>query len=254
MEALEWTLRRVPTAQLLELIDLHAHALTLREVRQILLNPFATGEVISALAQQRALLATYPVQSALARHPRTPEPVALRLLPQLFWRELVEVGLDVRIKLAVRQSADSYLIKRLPRLAVGERAAIARRAGAPILSHLRHDPNPGVIRALLENPRLTEQVLVPLAASREASPQILHLLAANPRWGRAYEVQVALSRNPQTPFQAAFRLLPCLKPADLVALLHEEALSSVVHRQVRRVLAERVLAEKSAAVLPDNPC
>lgn len=229
-------LRRAASSELLRLTSDHLRELTMREVRQILLNPYVTAEVIEELSAARHLLAGYDMRRAIARHRRAPEVVALRFLPGLFWRDLLEIVLDVRLRPSVRRAAEKYLVQRLPRLTVGEKISLARRGGGEVMAQLRRDPNLRVIGAWLDNPRLTEQLVVLLAAGA-TSPRVLDLVAKSERWGRRYEVRAALGRNAATPFRAAFALLPTLRRDDVAAIAHDERQSTVVRNRAAELLA-----------------
>jgi len=231
-------LRRVGSAELLRLTAEHLRGLTMREVRQILLNPYVTAEVIEELLLARHLLAGYAVGRALARHVRTPEVAALRLLPGLYWRDLLEITLDVRLRPSVRRSAEKYLVQRLVSLSVGEKISLARRASAAVITELRQDSSLRVIAALFDNPRLTEQLLVPLAA-RSTSPRVLDLVAKSPRWGRRYEIRAALAKNAASPFRAVFAILPTLRRDDVAAVAADERQSTVVRNRAAELLADR---------------
>ncbi len=222
--------------ELLRLIADHADALTISDVRRVLRNPFVTPDVIEALLAGRRLLVSYDVRSAIARHRRTPEAVALRFIPGLFWRDLLEISVEVRISPAVRQVAEKYLIQRLGRLSTGEKMAIARRAGAGVLRHLRQDPSRQVIKAFLENPRLTEPVLLPMVADEATLPRILDLVASEPRWGSRYEIRLALSRNTRSPFRVILEVLPTLRRQDLGVVAGQESHSSFVRNRARELL------------------
>ena len=229
-------LRRATSRQLLELIPDHAREMTVREVRQVLLNPYVTPQAIEELVAIRRLLSAYEVRSAIARHHRTPQTAALRFVSGLFWRDLVDIAADLRIAPAVRRVAEKYLVRRLGRLAVGEKMAVARRATPAVLVELRHDPSAFVIKALLENPRLTEEAILPLAASVKARPRILELVARNERWGPRYDVRVALSRNPQAPSGVLVEILPHLRREDLLAVAGLEAHSWIVRHRARELV------------------
>lgn len=229
-------LSRASSRQLLELIAEQTHDLTVREVYRVLRNPFVTAEAIEALIAVRRLLTSYEVRSAIARHRRTPETVALRFVSGLYWRDLLEISVDVRISPAVRQVAEKYLIRRLGRLSVGEKTTIARRAAAGILVRLRKDPSLQVIKALLQNPRLTELVLLPLVSSEQTLPRVLDLVASEPRWAARYEIRLALCRNTRSPFRVIFQILPTLHRQDLLAVANQDAHSSVVRSRAREIL------------------
>lgn len=218
------------------LLERHAEELDLPAARQALRNPFLGREGIDLLMAQTRLLSAYQVKRAVAAHPATPEILALRFVPTLFWRDLVEVGLDTRVRPTVRRAADRQLVARLQGLAVGEKSAIARRASARVLERLRHDPSARVMRSVLENPRATEGLLLPLVSQDDARPEVLEEVARSRRWGARYEVRRALCSNPRTPAATALRILPHLRKADLRKLTREVRVPAVVRRRAEVLL------------------
>ena len=232
-------LRRANASQLLALVDEHGAQLGIREVRQILLNPFATGAVLEALLSNRRLIGRSEIRSALCRDPRAPQHRALQFLSGLFWRDLMEIGKNSRMAAAVRRAADRTLRQRLPRLTTGEKITLARGAVPAVLTELFHDPNPRVIRALLDNPRADEETIVRFAADRALHPRMLLIVAEDPRWGRRYEVRNALCRNPQAPLRIQLELLEGLLRDDLNAVAELDEHSSVVRQRARELLEER---------------
>jgi len=237
---LERRLREADTEELHGLLRRHADTLDVVTAVHALRNPFIGREGIEILAAQGRLLAAYEVKRQIALHPRAPEPLALRFIPSLFWRDLLEIGLDTRVRPTLRRAADRRLMARLSGLAIGEKVAIARRASPRVLGRLRHDPTPRVVAALLENPRVTEGVLLPLAASEEAPPGVLELLARNRRWGVRYEVRLALCLNPSSPVQIVLPILPLLRKRDLQTVARTVRLAMAVRRRARVLLGEDV--------------
>jgi len=231
-------LREAGEEELAALVDRHAAELEPPAVRQVLRNPHCSTEVIERIAAERRLLAFYEVRRDLTFHPRTPEVLASRFLPGLYWRDLMELGLDSRLRPTLRRSADLTLAARLPELALGEKMSIARRAGAGVLSQLRHDPSPRVVSALLDNPRMTEGLLAPLVHSARTPPPVLELIAADPRWGVRYPLRLALARNPGTPIETAWRILGTLRKMDLKPLAADPRLPEPVRRRARVLLGE----------------
>ncbi len=231
-------LRHGRATELLRLLSEEAKALTVGDVRAMLRSPFVTAEVITELSTVRSLSTHYEVRCAIARHRRAPEIVALRFVSGLFWRDLLEITADMRLSPAVRAVAEKYLVERLPRLTAGEKIMLARRASANVLVRLRDDPNPKVIRALLHNSRLTEKIVLPLAASEAALPRVLDLVAADSKWGSRYDIRVALSRNTRSPFKAILAILPTLRRRDLIAVAKHDPHSSVIKHHARELLAE----------------
>ncbi|MEM6453685.1 MAG: hypothetical protein AAF772_01185 [Acidobacteriota bacterium] len=246
-------LRDASTAELTRLIDLHGTAIGPEEARFVLRNPHVTGEILDALGAIRPLIAHYEIRRLLARHPRTPEHLALRFVPGLYWRDLLELSIDMRLRPSLRAAGERYLGMRLPKLAVGEKLALARRAGSEVRNLLRRDPSPRVIAALLDNPRLTERQLLALASDPEAAPRALDHLARHPRWGVRREIRAALALNPRAPFAAVFDALPTLASDDLAAVANAEALPAIVRHRAKTLLEARPHPSPRAELLRSQP-
>lgn len=233
---LEQLLREAGAEELLELLRSHGEALDVPGARMALRNPYLTTEGIRLLLEAERLLASLEVRRLLAQHPRTPEITALRLLPALPWADLLATTVNPRVSPRVRHHAEQALVTRLPGLALGERTSLARRASQGVLLHLRFDKDPRVVQALLENPRATEGLIVPVAASEVSPPEILTLLARSPRWASRYELRLALVRNARTPSAVALRLVWDLKRVHLRALIGDPRVPTQVKERARRAL------------------
>jgi hypothetical protein len=224
-------LREAGAEELRALVRIHAADFDVPAAQGVLLNPHTGEEVIRILADQRRLLAFYEMRRDLALHRATPQPIALALLGGLYWRDLVAAGLDVRIRPVVRRAAEQRLIERLPALTVGEKATIARSASPHVVQALRHDPTPRVISALLDNPRLVEGDLLPLASGEKANPPVLAVILAHRKWGSCYAVRLAVVRNPRAPLALALHHLPLLKKADQRAVATDPRLPLPLRRR-----------------------
>jgi hypothetical protein len=236
---LDRRLREAGAEELLELVREHLAELEPPAVRQVLRNAYCTKEMIELLAEQARLVAFYEVRRDLALHPRAPEPLALRLVPGLWWRDLMALGLDSRIRPRVRRAADQYLLARLSELSLGEKINLARRAAPGVLAQLRHDPHPRVISALLENSRLTEDILAPVAHGAGTPGLVLATIAADRRWSMRPALQVALARHPNTPPAVALRLLPLLRKPELRTVAHDVRVPEMVRLRARVLLGDQ---------------
>jgi hypothetical protein len=160
------------------------------------------------------------------------------MVPGLFWKDLLEIGLDTRVRPTVRRAADRTLLARLSALGTGEKVSIARRASRRVLERLRHDPSTRVVAAMLDNSRMTEGQLLPLASSEQAPAPVLETLARHRRWGVRYEVRHALATNPAAPVPVVLPILPHLRKRDLRDLARKMRLSPVVRRRAQVLLGE----------------
>ena len=118
----------------------------------------------------------------------------------------------------------------------GERTAAARGRDRLVLDRLLHDRDLRVIRALLDNPRITERDVVSISAMRRTLPEILTYVAAHPRWCTRYRVRKALAFNPCSPTSLARQLLPTLLRQHLVELADSNVLAVELRETVRGLL------------------
>lgn len=232
-EGLGERLRAAAEEELADLIERFAAELEPPAARQAFRNPFLTGALIERLCAMPHLLGSYEIRREAAFHPRTPRVLALRFVPGLWWADLVRLGTDTRLHPVVRRAGDLRLIERLPGLAVGERMAVARSASPGVIAALRQDATPRVIQALLENPRLTEGLLMPLVAAETSSPRALAAVASSPRWASRPPVRAALCRNPATPLPTALGLLAMLAKRDQAAVAADPRLPLLLRRKAQ---------------------
>jgi hypothetical protein len=201
-------------------------------------NSFASRRVIESLCSNGELLKSTVFRREVVAHRATSEVRALRLLPGLSWADLVEIGGNVRIRPTIRRAANLGIASRLPGLAIGERVIIARRGSPDLMKLILRDHNRRVIGALLENPKLTETLLLPLVSNTSTSPEILKQVADHATWNRRKTVQRALCRNPKTPPATASALLPTIGKKDIRAVAAHLGIAEVVRAKARALLGD----------------
>lgn len=109
-------------------------------------------------------------------------------------------------------------------LTLGERKALARTHRREQLLLLIRDPHPAVVAIVLDNPHVTEQDIVRIAALRPAVPESLAKIAAHTRWSVRHAVKRALVFNPATPLADAIRIATTLRAAELAELANDPQL------------------------------
>ena len=100
-------------------------------------------------------------------------------------------------------------------LTLGERKALARRPDRDTMDRLLRDPHPDVIRPLLASPRMTEDLVVRLAAKRPCRPDVLTEIARSTRWAHRARVRMALVLNPDTPVEMSVAIVGLLMRQEL---------------------------------------
>src|SRR3972149_8392454 len=96
-------LREANADGLLKLIRGHLAELDVEDACQALHSPFITAEAIDLIVAKPELLASYELRREAAMTPQTPQILALRFISGLYWRDLVRVGLEVRLAPVVRR-------------------------------------------------------------------------------------------------------------------------------------------------------
>jgi hypothetical protein len=127
----------------------------------------------------------------------------------------------------------------LQEISLGHRRAMARGADLFWLERLLMDPDPGVIRNLLHNAKITEKEVLKLASRVPIPARILRVVAESPRWVSRYRVKKALVFNPCTPLEISLSLLDFMMVQDLRLLLEADHLNPRLRFQAKALLAER---------------
>jgi hypothetical protein len=171
--------------------------------------------VLEQLRKNSSAMKSRKVKLALVEHPRTPRHVSVPMVRHLFTFDLMQVALTPAVPANVRMAADEALMNRLETLVSGERLSLAHRASGRIAGELLLDPEPRVIRAALENARLTESALVKALMRGDAPAVFVEGVCHHPKWSVRREIRVALLRNEKTPLARALEFARSL-PSALV--------------------------------------
>jgi hypothetical protein len=189
------------------------------------------------------------IRAALVLHPRTPRPIAIGLLPQLRWRDLLKAATLPSIPAPIALGAARLLTERIAEMSLGERITLARAAPEPIVRTLRKEPGPLLLRALLDNPRFRAEDALWVAERPETPAASLQLLSENPRFRARADLRCALASHPATPSQAALRLVAAMDAGEIRRLLERPGIPALV-----RLASERRLSgQEPAAGSPGPP-
>ena len=198
---------RSDRASLAAFVRENAARLSESDLLRCLRHPYAGEAVVAEVLAVPGLLASRELRKAVALHPASPRADALRLLEDLPWRDLVDVGREARAPAPVRFAANRRVLEKLPRLSTGEKTALARRADRPLFGALLDDGDVDVLVALLGNPRLVEDDLTAWLLVRRPREEQLSRLAASERWMARTAVRAAILLCARTPRAIALSLL-----------------------------------------------
>jgi hypothetical protein len=214
-------------------------ALSPQHVLLLLKNPAAAGPHILKVSQNANWMKTYEVKAAIVLHPKTPRVVAMNLVSHLWWRDLQRVVDRAILAPPLRRTAERLLAIRLQEMALGEKITLARIAARGVINAMRIEGDPMVIRALLQNPRLTEEDALAIACAARTPPAVLRVLSEDDRFAPRPAIRKAIARHPQTPRAVALRILQRLATRDLKDLARSPKVPSLVKVAAQRLLEER---------------
>lgn len=232
-------LARADRASLAEFVRENVARLTESEVLRCLRHPYAGEAVVCEVLAAPGLLANREIRKAVVLHPSAPRADALRLLEDLPWRDLADVGREARTPAPVRFAANRKVLERLPKLTLGEKTALGRLADRPLLAVLLDDGSVDVLASVLANPRLVEEDLTAwLLVRRPTEAQAAHLVQ-NERWMERTAVRVAVLLSARTPRPVALSMLSRSARPVLERLATDPAADPLLAACARSLLEER---------------
>ena len=126
---------------------------------------------------------------------------------------------------------------RIREMNVSEKMRLASKATRGERQILLRDASPQVLMGLLANPRIEDKEVLALVKNASASGGVLQRIAKDRRWSGNYEIRLALVKNPHTPTPLALKMLETLREPDLRVL----AKGSMVREAIRGAALRKVI-------------
>ena len=174
------------------------------------------------------------VKLALVEHPKTPRHISLPMVRHLFTFDLMQVALTPATPADIKKAAEESLINRLEIVSEGEKLSLSHRASGRVAGELLLDPQPRVIHAALENPRLTEAHVVKALMRKNSLAAFVHAVCNHPKWSLRQDVRVALLRNENTPLARALEFAGTLPPVLVREVLNLSRLPDSVKSHLQK--------------------
>ena len=253
------------SADLLRVAD---PALTEDLALALLKHPGLPPEVLEQLAKNASVLKSRKAKIALASHPKTPRHVPLAR--QFYTFDLMRVALSPGVPADVKVAVDDVLISRLKTVTIGERLTLARRASGRVAAALLLDVETvdrkrmdgkivadkivnaktaaretRVMQTALENPRLTEALVISSVLRPVASAALVQAVAQHAKWSCRREIRAALLRTAHLSLARALEFSREI-PAPL---LHELLASSRLPAPIK----DQLLRERGTDSPPTSP-
>jgi len=207
------------------------------------------AEVLEELAKNTSALKSRKVKIALASHPHTPRHVSVPLARQFYTFDLMKVALSPTAPADEKVAVDDVLISRLESVTVGERLTLARRAsgrvaaalllkvevtGSEISDAKTVARETRVMQAALENPRLTEGLVINSVLRPGACAALVHAVARHAKWSLRREIRAALLRTEHLSLARALEFSQEIPAPLLPDLLDSSRLPEKIKDQLLR--------------------
>lgn len=231
-------------------------------------------QILEQLAKNAGILKSRKVKMALASHPHTPRHVSVPLARQFYTFDLMKVALSPAAPADVKVAVDDILIARLETVTIGERLTLARRASGRVAAALLLDrekvsgeamestieavkivqskivqskiveskitagkapsPQTRIMQAALDNPRLTEALVISSVLRADASAVLVHAVARHARWSPRKEIRAALLRTEYLSLGSALDFARAISPPTLREILQNSRLPEKIKDQLLR--------------------
>ncbi len=211
-----------------------------RDLLRLLARKDLAHEVVRELAQHKEVRRNYSVQLALVRHPKTPRQVSVPLMKFLYIFDLLRVAQTPAVPTDIKMLAEETILKKMEGMPRGEKISLARRGTGRLAASLLVEPDLELIRAVLDNPSLTEGNLLKVLARDGLPPVIVEQVALHERWSHQYHLRLALIRNPLTPFSRVLAFLPDLAVTDLRDICLDHRMPESVRKYIKAHCAARL--------------
>jgi hypothetical protein len=193
-----------------------------------------TAERIEQLSKNSSVMKSRKVKRAVVTHPRTPRYVAVSIIRQFFTFDLMQIALLPVLAGDLKVAAEEALIRRLEAISSGEKLSLARRASGRVAGVLLLDPDSRIIRAALENPRMTEALIVRALTRLAVSSSLVLAVCSHPKRSVRREIRIALLRNEKTPLGYALEFARALPAPVLKEVLESSRLPQNVKKQLHK--------------------
>lgn len=204
-------------------------------------------EVVAAISEDNSLLSRKPfLIEAIKKNPRTTFSTASALderaanpvapeTPEAGTRTSEELEKDLfDEKKAKADEHNIYSV--ISSMTMAQKLKLALSGNKAARELLVKDPNKIIAVSVLKNPRVTEEEVQKVTASKGTSDDLLRQVSRNKEWMKSHTIRVGLLSNPKTPLAISLKLLDTVFEKDLQAVAKSKNIPSVLASAARRRL------------------
>lgn len=200
-------------------------------------------ELAAALAQDRERLSSRPfLIEALKKNPLMPLSVISSLAgpptqagPAHAKKEEPLAPLPKELK-DERKADEQNIYRLVSELNMAQKMKLALSGNKSARELLVKDSNKLISISVLKNPRITEDEIMRVTASKGTPEDLLRFIGRNKEWVKCYGVKLGMTTNPKTPLTISIKMLDSLFEKDLQKIAKSKNIPSVLASAARRKL------------------
>ena len=148
---------------------------------------------------------------------------------------VLEIPLTPEEQAAEEALKSTPLFQRIVRMNIAEKIQAAIKGNVEERAILIRDPSRLVAATVLKSPKVNEQEIENYAKLRNVNDEVLRIIGTHREWTKAYNVALALTRNPRTPTGVSLTMLNRLVNKDLKNLGIDKNIPEVIRRSAKRL-------------------
>jgi hypothetical protein len=161
------------------------------------------AQAIEALRRNPALANGRRVLPVIAAHPRTPKHIAVALARQMFTFELLRVVQTPGAPADVQRLCEDTIVSRVDSISAGERLTLAKSGTGRVAAALIHAPEAHIREAALNNPRLTETLIVRELMKKDVSRETIDAIQRHAKWSLRREIRDTVLSRVEEPAEGS---------------------------------------------------
>ena len=161
--------------------------------------------------------------------------LGLEIIPELYPVELVRVISNKRTNPFLIKKCEIEFVVKYRKLALGERISLLKFASESLLYHFVEEKNEKILKAMISNPRCTENLIIRLINRREDRSKLYNILTVT-NWLKQKNISLSVSYDKEAPIRAWEVIIPFLPLKRLKEILTENK----VHENIQHMIRLRI--------------
>ncbi|MBX7219856.1 MAG: hypothetical protein K1Y36_07910 [Blastocatellia bacterium] len=197
----------------------------------------APPEVLRRLAGDKRTSGSHVLRRILTLNPKLPGSAGLRLVGQLYLFDLVFVLITPAVPMEVKTAAENLILQQYSGIALGQKITMARRVnGIRLIPAMLNDPSPDVVRAVLDNPYLNENI-ISTAVRKAGFSHVVTLIADSAKWAMRKNVKISLLHSRFLSAGRATTLIQTLSPSEMKELRSDPTVPQPIRAQITQFIS-----------------